>query len=82
MIGTTLGEIRNHVESLATPARCYLVCGRTRDRTVPADDHYVSADDLYFETRTSARAGGRATEAGVRAAVRQYDPQVYCYGYS
>lgn len=72
MIGTTLGEIRDHIESLATPAgQYYLVCGRTRDRPVPADD-------LYFETRTSARAAVRATEQ-YRAALRQYDPQVPYY---
>jgi hypothetical protein len=72
MIGTTLGDIRDHIESLATPTgQYYLVCGRTRDRPVPTDG-------LQFKSRTSARAAVRATEQ-YRAALRQYDPQVPYY---
>ena len=68
MIGTTLSDIRAHIESLASPTgRYYLVCGRTGDRPVPADG-------LYFGCRPTARAAATATER-YRAALRRYDPQ-------
>lgn len=72
MIGTTLGEIRQHIELLASETGTYyLVCGRTHDRPVPADG-------LYFESRAVARAAARATEQ-YRATLRRYDPQVPYY---
>lgn len=72
MIGTTLTEIRTHIESLASEdGQYYLVCGRTRDRPVPADG-------LYFESRTVAEKAVRATEQ-YRGALRRYDPRLPCY---
>ncbi|MFW5978419.1 MAG: DUF7551 domain-containing protein, partial [Halohasta sp.] len=72
MIGTTLSDIRAHIESLASPTgRYYLVCGRTGDRPVPADG-------LYFDCRPTARAAATATER-YRTALRRYDPQLPCY---
>jgi len=72
MIGTTLSDIRAHIESLASPTGCYyLVCGRTGDRPVPADG-------LYFDCRPTARAAATATER-YRTALRRYDPQLPCH---
>jgi hypothetical protein len=69
MIGTTLGDIRDHIESLANEdGRYYVACTRTGCRPVPADE-------LAFESRASARAAAQATEQ-YRAALRRYDPQV------
>ncbi len=72
MIGTTLSDIRTHIESLASPEGAYyLVCGRTGDRPVPADG-------LAFDCRPTARAAATATEQ-YRTALRRYDPQLPCY---
>jgi hypothetical protein len=72
MIGTTLSDIRAHIESLASPTgRYYLVCGRTGDRPVPADG-------LYFDCRPTARAAATATER-YRTALRRYDPRLPSY---
>ena len=72
MIGTTLTDIRDHIEKLATEdGQYYIVCGRTRDRPVPADG-------LSFDSRTVARAALRATEQ-YRTALRRYDPRVPYY---
>lgn len=72
MIGTTLNEIRDHIELLASDdGDYYLVCGRYGDRPVPAAR-------LRFETRATARAAARATEQ-YRRALRRYDPQVPTY---
>jgi hypothetical protein len=72
MIGTRLTDIRDHIEELASEGgRYYIVCGRTRDRPVPADG-------LSFESRTVAREALRATEQ-YRAALRRYDPRVPYY---
>jgi hypothetical protein len=69
MIGTTLGDIREHIESLADEdGRYYVACARTGCRPVPADE-------LAFGSRASARAAAQATEQ-YRAALRRYDPQV------
>ncbi|ATW88609.1 hypothetical protein halTADL_1856 [Halohasta litchfieldiae] len=69
MIGTTLSDIRAHIESLASPTgRYYLVCSRTGDRPVPADG-------LYFDSRPTARAAATATER-YRTALRRYDLQL------
>jgi len=72
VIGTTLAEIRDHVESLASDdGEYYLVCARYGDRPVPASD-------LRFDTRATARAAAQAT-AQYRQALRRYDPQVPQY---
>lgn len=72
MIGTTLTDIRDHIEELASEdGQYYIVCGRTRDRPVPTDG-------LSFGSRTVARAALRATEQ-YRAALRRYDPRVPYY---
>ncbi|WP_435129903.1 DUF7551 domain-containing protein [Halobaculum sp. D14] len=72
MIGTTLGDIRAHIEMLATPSgEYYLVCGRFGDRPVPADG-------LRFDSRGTARAAAQATEQ-YRATLRRYDPHLPYY---
>lgn len=72
MIGTTLTEIRDHIESLASDdGEYYLVCARYGDRPVPASD-------LRFDTRAIARAAAQAT-AQYRQALRRYDPQLPYY---
>ena len=72
MIGTTLAEIRDHIESLASDdGGYYLVCARYGDRPVPASD-------LRFDRRATARAAARATTQ-YRQALRRYDPQVPYY---
>lgn len=69
MIGTTLGDIRDHVESLASADGEYaLVCSRYGDRPVPAVD-------LRFPNRATARAAAQAAEQ-YRAALRRYDPRL------
>ncbi|MFW5964914.1 MAG: DUF7551 domain-containing protein [Natronomonas sp.] len=69
MIGTTLGDIRDHIESLASEdGRYYVACARTGCRPVPADE-------LAFDSRASARAAAQATEQ-YRSALRRYDPHV------
>jgi hypothetical protein len=72
MVGTTLGDIRDHIESLASETgEYYLVCARYGDRPVPAAD-------LRFDSRQTARAAARATEK-YRTALRRYDSQVPYY---
>jgi hypothetical protein len=72
MIGTTLTELRDRIESLSSDSgRYYLRCGRTGDRPVPAES-------LYFESRAAARTAGRAT-VQYRETLRRYDPQVPYY---
>ena len=72
MIGTTLGDLRRHIESLANPSGEFrLICARTGDRPVPADG-------LAFDGRATARAAARSTEQ-YRAALRRYDPQLPVY---
>ncbi|THE65760.1 hypothetical protein D8Y22_06225 [Salinadaptatus halalkaliphilus] len=72
MVGTTLGDIRQYIESLSSESGRYrLVCARTGDRPVPASG-------LEFESRGAARAAAQATEQ-YRATLRQYDPQVPYY---
>jgi hypothetical protein len=72
MVGTTLDEIRTHIEDLATADGEYVVrCGRTGDRPVPVSG-------LRFDGRTTARNAARAAEQ-YRRALRQYDPQVPHY---
>jgi hypothetical protein len=72
VIGTTLAEIRDYIESLACDDGDFrLVCARYGDRPVPAVD-------LRFETRATARAATEATTQ-YRRALRRYDPQVPYY---
>lgn len=72
MIGTTLTELREYIEDLASDAGEYsLVCSRRGDRPVPASE-------LRFESRATARAAARATEQ-YRAALRRYDPRLPRY---
>ena len=72
VIGTTLVEISDHIETLADADGDYsLVCARYGDRPVPAAG-------LRFESRAAARAAARATEQ-YRDALRRYDPQVPYY---
>ncbi|KKF39105.1 hypothetical protein FK85_31240, partial [Halorubrum saccharovorum] len=72
MIGTTLLEISDHIESLASETGEYsLVCARYGDRPVPAAG-------LRFESRAVARAAARATEQ-YRDALRRYDPRLPYY---
>ena len=72
MIGTTLREIADHIESLAAAdGEFSLVCARYGDRPVPAAG-------LRFDTRETARAAARATEQ-YRDALRRYDPELPFY---
>lgn len=69
MLGTTLSDIRAHIESLATGTGTYhLRCARSGERPVPCTG-------LRFESRADARAAARATEQ-YRKALRRYDPQL------
>jgi hypothetical protein len=69
MVGTTLVEIRAHVEALATTDGAFLVrCSRTGDRPVPISG-------LRFESRAAARNAARAAEQ-YRTTLRRYDPQL------
>ncbi|RDZ45209.1 hypothetical protein C5B91_07180 [Haloferax sp. Atlit-10N] len=72
MVGTTLTQIRTHIESLASDDGTYeLVCGRTGERPVPVDG-------LRFEDRSTAEAAARAARQ-YRSALRRYDPNVPYY---
>lgn len=71
-MGTTLLDIRDHIEDLSTAeGRYYLRCARTGDRPVPA----VGA---RFPDRSTAGDAARAT-AQYRSTLRQYDPQLPYY---
>ncbi|SEQ81229.1 DUF7551 domain-containing protein [Natrinema salaciae] len=72
MVGTTLREIRTHIERLASDdGKYYVVCARSGERPVP-----VAGE--RFPTRTAAADAARATEQ-YRAALRRYDPQLPFY---
>ncbi|ELZ48019.1 hypothetical protein C463_01991 [Halorubrum californiense DSM 19288] len=72
MIGTTLLDIADHIESLAVDdGEFTLVCARYGDRPVPAAG-------LRFDSRETARAAARATEQ-YRDALRRYDPELPFY---
>lgn len=72
MIGPTLGDVRGHIEALASAdGDYYLVCGRSGDRPVPAAS-------LRFGSRPAARAAARATEQ-YRRALRRYDSRLPVY---
>jgi hypothetical protein len=69
MVGTTLVEIREHIEALASMDGEFLVrCGRTGERPVPISG-------LRFERRAAARNAARAAEQ-YRTALRRYDPRL------
>ncbi len=72
MVGTTLVEIREHIEALASDdGDYYLACARTGERPVPAAG-------MRFDGRAAARNAAQATEH-YRAALRRYDPRLPCY---
>jgi hypothetical protein len=72
MVGPTLVDIREHIETLAAAdGQYYVICGRTGDRPVPAAG-------CRFRDRATARGAARATEQ-YRSALRRYDPQVPYY---
>ncbi|WP_135301899.1 DUF7551 domain-containing protein [Haloarcula amylovorans] len=72
MVGTTLTELRDRIESLASPGgEYYLVCARTGDRPVPATE-------ARFDSRSTAQRAARATEQ-YRRALRRYDPRLPHY---
>jgi hypothetical protein len=72
MVGVTLVEIREHIESIASDnGEYYVVCGRTGDRPVPAAGQ-------RFDTRSTAESAARATEQ-YRTSLRRYDPRLPYY---
>lgn len=72
MVGTTLVELRQYIESLASEGGDFsLVCCRTGDRPVPAVGH-------RFASRAIARRAARATDC-YRSALRRYDPRLPYY---
>jgi len=72
MVGTTLVELRAHVEALASSGGTYaVVCGRTGERPIPAAGK-------RFPDRPTAGRAVRAT-ARYRRALRRYDPQLPYY---
>jgi len=69
MVGPTLVEIREHIESLASDDGDFaLLCGRTGERPFPVAGK-------RFDSRAAARSAATAT-AQYRAALRRYDPQL------
>lgn len=69
MVGTTLIELRERVESLASDGGTYfLVCARTGERPIPTTG-------LRFEGRATARSAVRAAEQ-YRTSLRRYDEQL------
>jgi hypothetical protein len=69
MVGSTLIDIRERIDELATAdGRYYVVCGRTGNRPVPAASS-------RFPDRATARTAARAT-GQYRRALRRYDPRV------
>ncbi|MBV0923944.1 hypothetical protein KTS45_06980 [Halomicroarcula limicola] len=72
MVGTTLAELRDRIETLASSdGEYYLVCARTGDRPVPAAE-------ARFDSRSTAQRAARATER-YRRALRRYDPRLPHY---
>lgn len=72
MVGTTLRELRDRIDDLATEDGPYrLVCARTGVRPVPADAK-------RFPDRETADCAASATEQ-YRAALRRYDPRAPFY---
>ncbi|RKD93641.1 DUF7551 domain-containing protein [Halopiger aswanensis] len=72
MVGTTLREIRERIEQLASDGgEYYIVCGRSGERPVPVAGK-------RFPSREAAVDAVKATEQ-YRAALRRYDPQLPFY---
>lgn len=72
MVGTTLREIRHHIERLASDdGEYYVVCARSGERPVPVAGQ-------RFATRMAASEAAQATEQ-YRAALRRYDPNLPFY---
>jgi hypothetical protein len=72
MVGTTLREIRQHIERLASDdGAYYVVCARSGERPVPVAGQ-------RFATRPDAADAAQATEQ-YRAALRRYDPRLPFY---
>lgn len=72
MVGTTLREIRERIEQLASDGgEYYIVCGRSGERPVPVAGK-------RFPSREAAVDAVEATEQ-YRAALRRYDPQLPFY---
>ncbi|WP_435186219.1 DUF7551 domain-containing protein [Halobellus sp. EA9] len=72
MVGSTLRDIRRHVDALAAPEGPYaVVCGRTGCELSPVAG-------LRFDDRDTAAEAADVT-AEYRATLRQYDPQVPFY---
>lgn len=72
MVGTTLVELRAHVEALASSGGAYYVaCGRTGERPIPV------AGKRFPDRATAARAA--RTTARYRRALRRYDPRLPYY---
>lgn len=69
MTGSTLADIRQHLECLSDPkGRYYLVCARTGERPFPADG-------LRFGTRKTAAEAADAA-AAYRAELRRWDERL------
>lgn len=69
MFGTTLREIRRHVDALASDGgEYYVACARTGDRPIPVAGR-------RFDDRALAEIAAR-TAREYRAALRRYDPQL------
>ncbi|MFB6250161.1 MAG: hypothetical protein ABEI27_00490 [Halobellus sp.] len=72
MVGSTLLDIRRHIDALAAPRGPYaVVCGRTGAEPSPVTG-------LRFDDRDTAAEAAEAA-AEYRATLRQYDPQVPFY---
>lgn len=69
VVGPTLVEVRERIESLATAGGAYcLVCARTGERPVPAEG-------LRFPDPETARTAARSTEE-YRSLLRRYDSRL------
>lgn len=72
MVGSTLIDIREHIEALADEeGRYYVVCGRTGEQPIPVVG-------LRFANRETTQAAARAAEQ-YRTALRRYDPRTPFY---
>lgn len=72
MVGTTLTEIRDHVDELAATDGRYVVhCGQTGERPIPIDGK-------RFESRLHAERAAVAASQ-YRAELRRYDPRLPRY---
>ena len=69
MVGTTLLDIRDHIESIASEdGRYYLVCARTGDRPVPATDvRFAGLPVIVVTSLEEEEDKRRGLEAGADA---------------